>query len=184
MEDGTFVELGETYDVNVDWDTGYVSDNFDGCWLSLPDGQNLATYIVDVTDDYVVYTSPVLLNEEETFLRIRQYLDDGSIRVEGAWDGIDDCGASARDIIKLRKGDEIIPTYYCVDEEGEDLDGYEGDPYTVKAKKGKLKLAYDYLYIGDYAYSFCITDVYGDDYITDSAEFNIDEEGEISFYEE
>ena len=184
MEDGTFVELGETYDVNVDWDTGYVSDNFDGCWLSLPDGQNLATYVVDVTDDYVVYTSPVLLNEEETFLRIRQYLDDGSIRVEGAWDGIDDCGASARDIIKLRKGDEIIPTYYCVDEEGEDLDEYEGDPYTVKAKKGKLKLAYDYLYIGDYAYSFCITDVYGDDYITDPAEFNIDSDGEISFYEE
>ena len=54
----------------------------------------------------------------------------------------------------------------------------------MKAKKGKLKLAYDYLYIGDYAYSFCITDVYGDDYITDPAEFNIDSDGEISFYEE
>ena len=55
---------------------------------------------------------------------------------------------------------------------------------TVKSEKGKLKVAYDYLYIGDYAYSFCVTDIYGDDYITDPAEFNIDSDGEISFYEE
>ncbi len=182
MEDGTYIELGETYDVNVDWDTGFVSDNFDGYWLSLPDGQNLATYIVDVTDDYIVYTSPILLNGEETFLRMRQYYDDGKVKVEGAWDGIAESGASARDIIKLQKGDEIIPTFYCIDESGEELEEYEGDPYIVKEKKGSLKIAYDYLYIGDYAYAFCITDIYGDDYVTDLAEFNIDEEGEISFY--
>lgn len=53
----------------------------------------------------------------------------------------------------------------------------------MKSKKGKPKISYDYLYIGDYAYSFCITDVYGDDYITDMAEFNIDRKGRISFYE-
>jgi hypothetical protein len=182
MNDGSFIELGETYDVDVNWDTGYVRDSFDGYWLSLPDGQNLATYIVDVTDDYVIYTSPILLNGEETYLRMRQYYDDGSIKVEGAWEGIDDYGASDKMIIKLQKGDAITPTYYCVDDEGYDLDEYEGDAYTVKSKSGNLKIGYDYLYEGDYAYSFCITDIFGDDYITDSVTFNLDERGDVSFY--
>ncbi len=184
LEDGTYIELGETYDVNVDWDTGEASDNFDGYWISLPDGQNLATYIVDVTDDYVVYTSPILLNGEETYLRMRQYFDDGSVKTEGAWDGISENGAAAREIIKLQAGDKITPTYYCTDENGDDLEEYEGDPYTVKSKNGKPAIDYDYLYPGDYEYAFCVTDVYGDDFITDFAEFNIDEDGEISFYED
>ena len=184
LEDGTYIELGETYDVNIDWDTGYVSDNFDGYWLSLPDGQNLATYIVDVTDDYVIYTSPVLLNGEETNLRMRQYFDDGRVKVEGAWEGIDEWGASARDIIKLRKGDKITPLYYCIDEDGEDLDEYEGEQYTITSEKGTLKIKYDYLYAGDYSYAFCITDIYGDDYVTDLISFNLSNSGEISFYED
>lgn len=173
QEDGTMIELGETWDLNVDWDTGYVSDQFDGYWLSLPDGQNLATYIVDVTDDYVIYTSPVLLNDQETYLRFRKYHKNGKIKVEGAWDGIDEEGASARDIIKLKKGDVITPAYYCIDEKGKDQEEYEGQPYTIKEKSGKPAIRYDYIYEGDYAYAFCITDVYGDDYITDPAEFNV-----------
>ncbi len=181
MDDETMVELGETYDVDVNWDTGVVKDNFDGYWLSLPDGQNMATYIVDVTDDYIVYTSPILLNDEETYLRMRQYFDDGSVKVEGAWEGIDECGASSRDIVKLQKGDKIRPLYYSIDEDGEDAGDYEGEAFTVKGKK--LKIDYDYMYPGDYAYAFCITDVYGDDYITDPAEFHINKRGEISFYE-
>lgn len=181
MGDGSFIELGETYDVNIDWATGYVSDNFDGYWLSLPDGQNLATYIVDVTDDYVIYTSPILLNGEETYLRMRQYFDDGSVKVEGAWDGIDDYGASDKMIVKLQAGDSVVPTYFCTDEEGYDLDEYEGDEYIVNSKNGSLDVDYDYLYEGDYEYSFCITDVFGDDYITDPVTFTL-EDGEVSFY--
>ena len=184
LEDGSYIELGETYDVNVDWDTGYVSDNFDGYWLSLPDGQNLATYIVDVTDDYVIYSSPILLNGEEINLRMRQYFDDGSVKVEGAWEGIDEYGASGRDIVKLRKGDKITPVYYCIDEDGEDLDEYEGEAYTITSEKGKPKIEYDYLYAGDYSYAFCITDIYGDEYVTDLVGFHLSKNGEVSFYED
>ena len=54
-EDGEgYIEIGETYDLEADWDEGYFADAFDGYWLSLPDGQNLATYIVDTTDDYII----------------------------------------------------------------------------------------------------------------------------------
>ena len=183
IEEGISVELGETYDVDVNWDAGRVRDEFDGYWLSLPDGQNLATYIVEATDDYIVYTSPILLNGEETYLRMRQYFDDGSVKVEGAWGGIDECGAADKGIIRLQKGDKVTPTYYSVDENGEDADEYQGDSYTIKEKKGRLKITYGEMCRGDYAYAFCITDVYGDDYITEAAEFHINKYGEISFYE-
>jgi len=118
---------------------------------------------------------------EETYLRMRQYFDDGSVKVEGAWNGIDECGASDKGIIKLRKGDTITPTYFCIDDEGEDLDEYEGDPFTLKSKT--LPVNYDFLYAGDYSYAFCITDIYGDDYISDLAEFRLGKDGTISFYE-
>ena len=176
------IELGETIDVTADWDYGYFEDNFDGYWLSLPDGQNLATYIVDITDEYVIYTSPVMLNDEETNLRLKQYFADGSVVVEGAWDGIDEYGAASRDIIKLKSGDVIVPLYYAYSlEDDDDEFQYVGTEYKVS---GTIDISYDIMESGDYLYSFCIDDIYGDYYLTDPVMFNVDEDGEVTFYEE
>jgi hypothetical protein len=105
----TLIDLGVDDNVYVDWDTGEVYDNFDGYWFALPDGQPLATYIVEQEDAYNIYTSPVLLNGEETNLRIRMDYNDSedyTIKIIGAWDGIDETtGMSAKEIKKLRKGD-------------------------------------------------------------------------------
>lgn len=177
-EDGNdLLCLGETYDVGADWDTGEFEDAFDGKWLSLPDGQNLCVYAAEGTDEYVVYTSPILLNGDETNLRMRQY-NDGRVVVEGAWDGMGNDGASARGITKIKNGDKIVPLYEYLDAEtGEWADGYyEGEEFTVK---GELEVDYDYLYAGSYDYSFCIYDVFGDYYLTDSVGFEIDEDGTI-----
>ena len=172
------IEIGETIDIQGDWDTGRFYDNFDGYWLSLPDGQNLATYIADSTDDYVVYTSPILLNGEETNLRMRQYYEDGRVEIEGAWDGINEAGAASRDIIKIESGDKITPVYYAYDLDTFDELAYEGAEYEVR---GTLEINYEYLAVGEYYYAFNIDDIYGDYYISDVAIFNIDEEGLIQY---
>ena len=171
-----YIEIGETYDLEADWDEGYFADAFDGYWLSLPDGQNLATYIVDVTDDYIIYSSPILLNDEETNLRIRQTFD-GAITVEGAWDGIGANGVSSRNIVKIGTGDTIIPLYYSYDWDDEES-AYYGDEYDVE---GKLIVEYAQMYEGEYLYSFCIDDVYGDYYMTDPVAFYVGEDGEVMF---
>jgi hypothetical protein len=173
--------LGETYDVDADWDTGEFEDDFDGKWLSLPDGQNLCIYAAETADDYVVYTSPILLNDRETNLRMRQY-DSGRVVVEGAWDGIGEDGAAARGITKIKKGDVIVPLFdYVVADTGEWADDYyEGDEYKVK---GKLKVTYDQLYAGDYDYSFRIYDVFGGVLTTESTGFGVDEDGSITFFD-
>lgn len=174
------LEIGETVDILGDWDTGQFSDNFDGYWLSLPDGQNLATYIVEETEDYVVYTSPVMYNGEETNLRIKQYYSDAHVEVEGIWNGISEYGAASREIIKLSNGDTVAPIYYAYSLEDDDESMYQGEEYTVA---GKLEISYDIMPAGDYYYAFCIDDIYGDYYITDVADFIIDEDGNISFFE-
>ena len=168
--DGELLELGESYDIYADWESGTFSDNFDGYWLSLPNGQLLPTYIVDVTDDYVIYTSPIYLNGKRTNLRFRQ--NDDEIIVEGAWDGITD-SVAAKGVQKLKKGDKIEVVYYISDDSEIRADVYkwnDGD-----------NIIYEYLPESDYYYSFCIEDIYGDYYFTDDALFSIDENGEIFF---
>ena len=172
-----YIELGETIDINGDWDNGSFTDNFDGYWLSLPDGQNLATYIVEQTEDYVVYTSPILLNGEETNLRLKQTYD-GEVTVEGAWDGIDENGCASRDIIKLSDGDVITPAYYAYGVENDEESSYTGSEFTVD---GEIEIVYDLMEVGEYLYAFCIDDIYGDYYVTEYMTFNVTEDGEVTF---
>lgn len=178
-EDGQdLIELGETYDIDGDWETGFFCDVFDGWWLSLPDGQNLATYIVEDTPDYVIYTSPIRLNGVETNLRLRQNYEDGSVIIEGAWTGIDENGAAAREIVKLKDGDVILPLYYASDADTGEEFYYYGQEYTVA---GTPEILYDVMEDGDYLFAFCIDDIYGDYYVTEPTLFNV-EDGESYFY--
>ncbi len=173
--------LGETYDIYGDWETGHFEDGFDGYWLSLPDGQNLATYIVDYDEDYIIYTSPVEVNGVETNLRLRQNLDDWSVTIEGIWNGIDENGMAARDVRKLNAGDEIVPVYTSINADTEEESVYYGGAYTYE---GDNEIVYGWLDAADYLYAFCIDDIYGDYYMSDFVTFNVDENGDLWFYEE
>lgn len=173
--------LGETTDIYCDWDKGQFEDGFDGYWLSLPDGQNLSISVVAITDEYTVYSSPILLNGEETNLRFKLYTEDYTIVVEGAWDGIDDNGAAAKSVKKINSGDKIVPLYTSVslvdDSDEETL--WEGGEYVVS---GSLELTYALLEEADYLYAFCINDIYNDYFLTDFVEFAVDANGETYFY--
>ena len=172
-----FIELGETYDIYADWKKGEFADNMDGYWLSLPDGQNLATYIVQAEDDSISYTSPIYYNGEQMFLRLRQN-SDWSVVVEGVWEGIDESGAAGRNLIQLKDGDVIIPRYYSYTVDDFEEGAYMGEEYKVR---GTLQIYYDLLEPGDYYYMFCIDDIYNDYYLSDAVIFTIDEEGGVWF---
>lgn len=174
------IELGQTYDLRGGWDTRIFMDDFDGYWLSLPDGQNLAIYIVESTDDSIIYTSPILLNDVETNLRLRYDYDRDAVFVEGAWDGLTDYGAASREIIKLQPGDVIVPRYYAYAIDSDDEYTYYGGEFVVTLK---TRIYYDIMEDGDYYFSFCIDDIYGDYYLSDSAAFNV-EDGEVYFYDD
>ena len=180
--DNEVILLGDTYDIDCDWENGTFADMFDGYWLSLPDGQNLSMTIVDKNDEFVIFSSPILLNGEETNLRIRLTIADGSVEIEGAWDGITEAGAASREIKKLKDGDKIVPMYisYTLDDDMTEST-YVGDEFVVN---GEIELVYGLLFEGDFMYTFIIEDVYRDYLMTDFTAFNVDENGDVWFYEE
>ncbi len=175
------IELGETIDVRGDWSTGYFYDYFDGYWISLPDGQNLALYLVDNGEDAVIYSSPVYLNGEETSLRIKQSYTDGSIVVEGAWNGIDDSGASDREIRALQPGDVLIPRYTAWYVEAWEEIVYYGREYIVDEN---LTLNYGLMDPGFYLYAFYIEDIFGDYYLSDFVFYEVQEDGSVVWFEQ
>ena len=173
------IQIGETYDINGDWSSGLFYDNFDGYWLSLPDGQTLSTYLAETGDDYFVYTSPILLNGEETNLRIRYDYNSSSIYIEGAWDGIDENGASSREIVKLKDGDVITPLYFASGLDSDEEFYYYGDEYTIS---GEPEILYQLLADGNYFYCYCIDDIYGDYYLSEIACYYVEGEN-VEFYD-
>lgn len=172
--DDSLLAMGESYDINADWETGEFSDGFDGNWLSLPNGQLLSTYVVATDSDSVIYTSPVYVNGKRTNLRIRQ--SGENTIVEGTWDGISDNNYAARGVTKLKKGDKIQAVYSLDDDSEIKADAYEwqdGDSISYGFLPGS----------SDYYYAFCIEDTYGDYYISDPVLFSIDDKGEITYSE-
>ena len=180
-EDGRHaIFLGETYDVYGDWETGQFSDGFDGRWLSLPDGQSLNLIVQSADESTIVYTSPIELNGQECYLRIRQDIASGKVTVDGAWGALDESGALDRSVRPIESGDTILPLYRAVAvADSQRVGDYEGELYTVGSNG--LEVSYDYLPIGNYLYRFYIQDIYGDLYCTDSVQFEIDENGDIYF---
>ena len=180
LEDaGDIIDLGLSADFNADWETGEISDNFDGYWFSLPDGQNLAVYDYTQSDGYDVYSAPIELNGEETNLIFTHDYNNDTITINGIWDGIDDNGMSER-MAQLQPGDKITPRYdsYAVADPKE-KDKYVGVPYTY-ADGDEIQFAL--MPDGVYLYGFVINDLYGDYYITTMAKFRMID-GQV-FYDE
>ncbi len=175
------VYLGEDDNVFIDYDSMIITDDFDGTWPSL-DGTPLLIEAVYVTDDVSVFTGPILLNGEQTNLRIEYDWNVGQWNVIGVWSGIDPyTGAAARETISLRDGDVITPLYLVAFDGGDEFEYIESDDYVVN---GDIKIDYEPLYEGDYSYSMSLYDVYGNCYYTDTVTFTCEEDGSIFFYRE
>ena len=127
--------------------------------------------------------SCVVVNLEdgkECFLRISQNLADSSVSVEGAWSGVTTNGMIDRNIVRIRRGDKVVPLYNGSTPDGKvEENSYEGEEYTVTSKG--LNVTYNMLPNGEYLYSFCIEDAFGDYFLTDAVTFEIDKNGDIYF---
>lgn len=175
----SIIELGTVADIYADWENGVFTDNFDGYWFALPDGQILAVYLVSECSGYDVYTSPVMLNGETTNLRITHDYVNGTVTLDGVWDGIDESGMAARDIYAVQKGDKITPMYFAMAVETDDEDYWYGSEYVFESEP---QVYFNLLPDGEYLYNFNIDDIYGDFRMTDFVNFTI--KGEDIYFSE
>ena len=182
------LDLGTDDYVDLDWYTGECYDSFSGYWFALPDGQPLCVYLTDTFFDYDtgeyynLYSAPVYINNEYTYLRIKQsYYDNGmSTEILGIWNGISENGSASRDLYQLQAGDVICPCYPAYDAySGEYVMDFYGDDYVYT---GNAEIGEDMLYEGDYYYAFEIYDLYDNAFYTDFVMFGVEEDGTIYYY--
>lgn len=183
------LDLGTDDYVDLDWYTGECYDNFSGYWFALPDGQPLCAYLTDVFYDpdteeyYNLYTCPIYINDEFTYLRIKQsyYYTGMTTEILGIWEGIDEYGSAGRELYQLQPGDRICPCYPAYDPYTfEYLFDYYGEDYVYT---GNAEIGEDLLYEGDYYYAFEIYDLFGNTLYTDFVLFGVDADGSLYYYE-
>ena len=180
--EGVYYSLGQDDELIIDEEKGLIQDAFDGTWTALPDGQLLSLYLLDQNDGYNLYSAPVMLNGSQTNLRILYDFNIQAFQIIGGWDGIDESGASAKEIVKIKAGDTITPLYEAYDAQTDEYLGIEeGSAYI--AEEG-FTIEYLQLPAADYYYGFTLTDLYGLETYTDFAVFTVDEAGEIWFNQE
>ena len=175
--------LGTDGDINIDYDKGRVTDNFYGYWPTLND-YYINLNLIENTDDYYLYTVPIILNRKETNLRVAWIYDEnadegfnGYYKILGTWDGINqENGMSSRELKPLRKGDviNIIQLYYNINTK-EMTEMYSDDIVVDE----NTRIIESDLNTGDYLYNYNIEDIYNNEYSTEFACFTIGEDRSI-----
>lgn len=177
-----YMLLGYDNDVDGDWEEGVFWDNFRGVWPTL-NGLYCAPILLAETEDYNLYSIPILLNGKQTNLRaayIWESEEEGYYKIFGAWDGIDsETGMSSREILKLKDGDEVTPLFTAINWETGEENLYELGSFIVN---GPVIMEESELLDGDYLYQYKVIDVFGREFY--SVEVIMEcVDGEIYVYE-
>jgi hypothetical protein len=138
---------------------------------------------VETTDDYAIYSSPILLNGYKTNLRYAFIFDEtlpnnGYYVLLGAWSGIDPAtGMSDKEIIEIAPTDEILAfsTHVELDLSALTDSGVLRENKPVPQRADGYTIAEEPV-SDDYAiiYAFVITDIFGNTYYSKAAWFEID----------
>ncbi len=158
--------LGSDFDINQNDEGTQFWDNYRNVWTIIND--NLCTMMaLSFTDEYILYTVPVLINDKPTNLRLLYHNDTAEYEVIGTWDGIDsESGMSSREVRKLQDGDRVEFVFEAYDlTTGEDV-SFVGGGFTVS---GPIIAEEATLFDGIYYYQYEITDIFGNTYLSDFA---------------
>ena len=112
-EDDIFIVLGsDDIDLDVDWDNGIFTENFDNSWGSI-DGHLIYMEPIGYGDNYYEFVSPILLNGDEYSLHLAFDFNTEEYKILGATQSISEYGMASKNLRKLEKGDEITTLFYA-----------------------------------------------------------------------
>ncbi|MBR2765652.1 MAG: hypothetical protein IKE03_06700 [Blautia sp.] len=180
----------DIYVVNRRTDSGYEDHNVDRLddWEALRfgwqpalavevvlDGMPLDVQVVSYTDDYIVFSSPILLNGKDCFLRFGWVYDEenpegGYYELSGVWNGVDHAsGMAGRYLGSLEPGDVIT----ALSLDGDQTRG----SITVE---GDVEITDIPMEAGEYECWFVAKDLYGREYSSDVCGYVVDESGDVT----
>ena len=150
--------LGTDNDMTADWENGVFSDNFRGVWGSI-DGCIVYMELSFESEDYNIYSVPVLLNGEDYNLQVAYDFTESEWYILGARRGIDESGMADKELRLLQEGDELTTIWYLSSLSGED----DPEPYTAETLTVTADTAFAETALSDglYAMVFEMTDALG-----------------------
>lgn len=158
----TYIALGFDNDVDVDWDSGLIRDNFRGVWASLG-GHRMYLDITYEGEDYNLYSVPVTVNGKEMDMSVSYDYKTDSYKVLGLSDSVDTNASNVsanRVTAKLKAGDKVTFIGYVFDYDSEEWNEEELDTFTYSED---MKIAEEDLGDGQFAIMFITTDVAGNE---------------------
>lgn len=169
----TLIDLGYDSYLTIDYSDNTIHDDFGGWWTGL-NGQPAAVYVMEETDDYIIYSIPVEYNGERAIVRGAWFWDEsleasGYYTYNGIYYANEQGLPGTRKSIELKAGDLITPIYPVLHAP----DGYEGyyigETFTVD--ENGLYLSTIWLSNGVYQYGFMFIDCYGNTHYSDTIDF-------------
>jgi hypothetical protein len=169
--------LGSDNNLDADWDAGVFKDNFNGAWSAI-DGNPVYMELTEETEDYNLYTVPILLNGEECSLHVSYVYETEAYEILGAYKGLEGEGMASKEILRLRPGNEITTLHYVASFTGDDeAQLVEMDTFTVTES---TVFADEDMGDGDFLFLFVMTDARGESAWSEEATFTV-AEGELQF---
>ncbi|MCR4875259.1 MAG: hypothetical protein K5923_05970 [Clostridia bacterium] len=147
---------------------GVYSSNFKGRWVTF-NGVELQCNYLGESNGYAMYSSRVIVNHEDKFLRFAYSYKTREFELLGTWSGINEQGMADKTFDALNEGDIFIPVYYIYDANF-NRTILEGDPITI-TKNMELSIAP--LKQTYYQYAFVVEDIFGRLYYSYSAVFKM-----------
>ena len=174
-ESDTMMLLGTDNDINADWDNGIFYDNFRGVWGAI-DGCLVYMELSNETEDYNLYSVPVLLNGEEYNLQVVYDFNTEQWKILGAWKGIDENGMADKELRLLTAGDELTTIWKLATLSGDDdFELYTADTITVTDETAFGEAP---LFDGTYCIVYEMTDAAGNTACSQAVQFDV-ADGEI-----
>ncbi len=162
LDDGeTVVLLGEDAGVFCDWDKGEFYDEFIGLWGAI-DGHLVMMEIVSMTDEYILYDVPILINGESYTLAVSYQFETDAYEILTATPDNGDSNIPPKERRQLKPGDKITTLFYYLEDSDEGY--YENESFTFSAQSQFDKIQLD---DGVYGLLFVMTDYSNNAYMSD-----------------
>lgn len=174
-----YIVYGHDSDIDIDFDTGTISSNFSGEWLTL-NGIAVSVYTREHNDEILTYTVPILLNGEMAELVIT-YDEENP---QGIVKGIRIIGEiSGKGFVSLEQGDKITFLYEVYqsspetkqEEKHGDLEKkyYEGDVIEYSGDEKFFQVDIGAVPEGVYRFGFSVVDFYQNQFYTNFHNYKV-----------
>ncbi len=168
--------------------SSHLEYTFNNEWIQF-NGQDVCAFVVEITENYVTYAMPAMVNDEWCFIFFQHDLETDTYTILYAIKGDSFDGLATNEMFTLADGDMVQPLYYSEVFENSKtklnnyirgiIDPFEYNSETCTISKGQLFNSLDDT-DSCILVNFIIKDAYGNKYYTDSAAIYYNENMEVT----